>query len=306
MPVSARDMAERLAKIGLKPLNSACRDLRKELEEKWERLQGHELEAESLLILLQSICGEVSQRSIGLQKNVLKEVEELKDMLDTRAMAMVHTVREQERLKLSTLHAQIAAVEKEYESMKRSSSSLKSVLKDSSSDPLEFVQSYRNIEGRVVRVLQSAESLRYQPEESSSFLLDLNVEPQRAVIAQTNFHQLKTPPFPPSLRFVRQEQGAILLAWTEVSLPPLLDISPVTHYSLHARRISSSSSSPQGRNKNERGEEDERGQWEVVFEGQERQHLMSRAKGGERWKFRVCACNQFGMGECSSEVEVNT
>lgn len=45
-PVTAREIAARLAEVGLRPLSSACTDMRLQLEDKFEQLQQHELEAE--------------------------------------------------------------------------------------------------------------------------------------------------------------------------------------------------------------------------------------------------------------------
>ena len=53
-----------LAEVGLRPLSSACVDMRHELE-KFEQLQSHVVESEVLLIRLQGMCAEVHRTRVA-------------------------------------------------------------------------------------------------------------------------------------------------------------------------------------------------------------------------------------------------
>ena len=62
--VTPADMVVCLAEVGLRPLSSACVDMRHELE-KFEQLQSHVVESEVLLIRLQGMCAEVHRTRVA-------------------------------------------------------------------------------------------------------------------------------------------------------------------------------------------------------------------------------------------------
>jgi hypothetical protein len=190
--VSTKDIASRLAEVGLRPLSAACTDMRLQLEQKFEQLQAHELEAEGLLILLQGSCADVAQNSANLQRHVLAHIEQLKEQLEARASAMVAHVREQERQKLSSLHDQIGRAEKEYDKMKRSSATLRHMLKDHASmDPVAFMSACQAAEQRITPVLVDAAAFSYRREENPDFDLTLDVSSETLLLQHTNFEQVR-------------------------------------------------------------------------------------------------------------------
>ena len=202
--VTAKEIAARLAEVGLRPLSSACSDMRLQLEDKFEQLQAHELEAEGLLILLQGTCADVSHNSANLQRHVLVQVEQLKEALETRGAAMLAQVRERERFKLAALHEQIARMEKEYDKMKRASVALRAMLRDHASlDPVEFMSACTAADERINPVLRDAAAISYQPEESADLSLTLDTEAERLLLAHTNFQENKTPPAPSQIRVIK-------------------------------------------------------------------------------------------------------
>ena len=191
-PVTAREIAARLAEVGLRPLSSACSDMRVQLEDKFEQLQQHELETEGLLILLQGTCADVSQNSANLQRQVVLEVEELKETLESRASSMLAQVRERERFKLAALHDQIARMEKEYDKMKRASGALRGMLRDHASlDPVEFMAACTAADARINPVLRDAGAILYQPEERADLALTVDTSSEKLLLSQTNFLEVR-------------------------------------------------------------------------------------------------------------------
>jgi hypothetical protein len=319
--VTPADMAARLAEVGLRPLSSACVDMRHELETKFEQLQAHVVEAEGLLLLLQGLCAEVSQNSSSLQRDVSSKIEQLQELLEARATVMAAVLRERERVKLSTLHEQIVRTEKVYQKMKRAASGIREMLRNHASmDPVQFMAACRRAGERINPVLIDAAALPYQAEDSADLALTFDDSPEATLLQHTHFVQNKVPAPPKQPRVVKQVKsrtivkgtgetldggGAdtgglydVTVSWAMPVCPVLCDVPSPVSFILQGRKAGDHSGKPV-QNPSASGITDS---WITLHDGAQQSFLIRDRRYGERWEFRVSACNECGCGPCSAPV----